>query len=297
MKASIVIRTRNEGRKIRRLLDSIFSQTVDFEYEVIIIDTESEDDTLAIASEYPLNVINILQKDFNYPKSCNIGVNAAKGQIVIFISGHAYPMNNLWLKSLVNGFDNENIIAVTGPLYVCPEHQNNPFLTFYNQHVYNKNSCNAINIHLTNVNAAYKKDLLLEVPFDEKIPFYSEEKFWKKKILDMYPESKILKQYEAKVYHSHNPNIKSLWFSYYMAGKANSYSYLEGIRLLSVLKKIIINSMNNLIYYKKSFSKINIFWYLKIPLYHAVKNLAFYKGHNYQVKYSHNGNKEVYNQK
>ena len=69
-KISVVIRTYNEQKHIRDVLESLKSQTYT-NYEVIILDSESSDQTLKIASEYDVRIEHIKKKDFNYSYASN----------------------------------------------------------------------------------------------------------------------------------------------------------------------------------------------------------------------------------
>ena len=53
-KVSIIIRTFNESQYIEELLMSIRSQTIS-DTEIIIVDSESTDNTVQIASKYLIN--------------------------------------------------------------------------------------------------------------------------------------------------------------------------------------------------------------------------------------------------
>lgn len=78
VETSIIIRTFNEGRHLGRLLDSILAQ----EYcnrEIIVVDSGSTDDTLAIAARYPVKIITIRKEDFSFGYSLNVGCKNAAG--------------------------------------------------------------------------------------------------------------------------------------------------------------------------------------------------------------------------
>ena len=52
-KVSIIIRTKNEEKWIKSCLNSLVSQTYD-NYEIILVDNESTDDTLQIVNDHTL---------------------------------------------------------------------------------------------------------------------------------------------------------------------------------------------------------------------------------------------------
>jgi len=58
-KASIIILTRNAGKKIASVLTAVFSGRIDFELEVIAVDSGSTDGTKDILAKYPVRLIEI----------------------------------------------------------------------------------------------------------------------------------------------------------------------------------------------------------------------------------------------
>ncbi len=80
---SIVIPTYNAERYMPNLLDSIFRNKID-DMEVIIVDDCSRDNTVEIAKNYPVQVIE-LEKNGGPARARNIGVEAAKGDIIFFL--------------------------------------------------------------------------------------------------------------------------------------------------------------------------------------------------------------------
>jgi glycosyltransferase involved in cell wall biosynthesis len=68
---------------MKPLLESIFRNKIK-EMEVIIVDDCSKDDTVSIAKNYPVKVIE-LQKNGGPARARNIGVEASKGEIIFFL--------------------------------------------------------------------------------------------------------------------------------------------------------------------------------------------------------------------
>jgi len=97
---SIVIRTRNDGAHIKRLMHDIHAQVFDGAIQVIVVDTESSDDTVTYASRRGAQIINLAQRDFTYPKALNRGFQAAKHPWVVTLVGHSSLSSVLFLKSL-----------------------------------------------------------------------------------------------------------------------------------------------------------------------------------------------------
>ena len=55
---SIIIRTKNEERWISHCLEAVFSQKIDADLEVVIVDNNSNDNTVEVAKRYPIKKAN-----------------------------------------------------------------------------------------------------------------------------------------------------------------------------------------------------------------------------------------------
>lgn len=101
MRASIVIRTLNEGRYLNDLLVMIGQQaTKDIEIETVLIDSGSTDDTLDIARSHGARITHIPKAEFSFGRSLNRGSAFATGDILVYISGHCVPVDRHWLQTL-----------------------------------------------------------------------------------------------------------------------------------------------------------------------------------------------------
>jgi glycosyltransferase involved in cell wall biosynthesis len=100
-RASVVIRTLNEGRYLDELLTAIRQQrTRDLDCEVVIVDSGSTDETLAIAEKHGCTIVHIKRENFSFGRSLNIGCEEAKGEVLVITSGHCVPASSDWLKNL-----------------------------------------------------------------------------------------------------------------------------------------------------------------------------------------------------
>lgn len=111
--ASIVIRCYNEAEHLPKLLSELKRQTFR-DYEVVVVDSGSDDGTLEILENEDVNLQHIEKNDFSFGRSLNIGCRAASGEFLVFISAHCYPENEFWLENLLSGFEDEAVAAVYG---------------------------------------------------------------------------------------------------------------------------------------------------------------------------------------
>jgi glycosyltransferase involved in cell wall biosynthesis len=101
MLVSIIIRTYNEEKYLNELLLAIRMQASEFiEYEIVLVDSGSTDNTLAIARAHGCRITHIEKSQFTFGRSLNIGCEFSRGDVLVFISGHCIPVNNTWLEEL-----------------------------------------------------------------------------------------------------------------------------------------------------------------------------------------------------
>ncbi len=100
---SIIIPTYNSERFMPNLLDSIFKTDVE-DMEVIIVDDCSTDNTVKIAKEYPVRVLQ-LEANSGPAKARNRGVKEAKGDIIFFLDADVIVMDGT-VKEAKGYFDN-----------------------------------------------------------------------------------------------------------------------------------------------------------------------------------------------
>jgi len=102
MLVSVIIRTYNEERYLKRLLDGIRAQKSDaFEIEIVIVDSGSTDSTLKIAEQNQCRITHIKKSDFSFGRSLNVGCDFGQGDYLVFVSGHCIPADDHWLELLV----------------------------------------------------------------------------------------------------------------------------------------------------------------------------------------------------
>ena len=102
MDISIVIRTFNEAKHLPELLAKIRTQKVGgAHFEIVVVDSGSTDETLNIAQEYNCRIVHIGKDDFTFGRSLNLGCKSSRGEILVFVSGHCIPTNDVWLVELI----------------------------------------------------------------------------------------------------------------------------------------------------------------------------------------------------
>jgi len=105
---SVVIRALNEADHIGELLSRLAEQSTRPD-EIVLVDSGSSDGTVRIAEQFGVNVIHMPPSEFTFGRSLNWGCEEAKGQILIFVSAHVYPLERDWLEKLVAPFEDDRV--------------------------------------------------------------------------------------------------------------------------------------------------------------------------------------------
>lgn len=195
---SVVLRSKNEERWIRRCLNAVFAQVVS-ELEVVLVDNHSTDSTRAIAQEYPCRVVDISDEEFSFGRALNVGIRETRGELIALLSGHCIPVHDYWLSCMRVGFDTNSVAAVYGRQEPLPD--TDPFdkrdlwTTFGVERKVQRKD-----FFFHNGNSMIRRDLWNRLPFDEAISGV-EDRDWAKKVLaDGYS---IVYEPTASVYHYH----------------------------------------------------------------------------------------------
>jgi len=172
--ASILIRTKNEARSLGATLKQVSSQTLP-PFEIFIIDSGSHDETLEIAARFPVQIIDIPQREWSYSRALNLGAAQAKGEIIVCLSAHCLPTDNHWLERLLRHFDDPSVAAAWGPS--CRPDRPLPPPQPPTRQQPGDYTLETRTFGLENSNSALRRALWLEFPFDESLPA-TEDKAW-----------------------------------------------------------------------------------------------------------------------
>ncbi|EKN62793.1 glycosyltransferase [Schinkia azotoformans] len=111
IKLSVLLVTYNHEKYIKEAMDSILLQQLDYDYEIVVADDCSTDDTLNIIKEYKKQYpdkIRILdgEKNLGITKNYKRGFNACKGEYIAVLEGDDYWTSPQKLNKQVNVLDN-----------------------------------------------------------------------------------------------------------------------------------------------------------------------------------------------
>jgi rhamnosyltransferase len=112
-RVSIILRVKNEGRTLGAVLDGIRRQVGVEAPEIVVIDSGSTDNTLAIAEAHGAQIIRIAPADFTWGGAINTGIEACSGDIAVLLSGHCVAVDERWLAELLAPFDDSRVAATS----------------------------------------------------------------------------------------------------------------------------------------------------------------------------------------
>jgi rhamnosyltransferase len=193
---SIIIRTKNEEKWISSCLRGVFRQ----EYkniEVIIVDNESKDRTVAKAQEFPIKLVEI--KKFFPGKAINDGIRASSGDYIVCLSGHCIPVNDKWLSNLIKDLKNPSVAGVYSrqqPLSFTSDLDKRDLLTVFgkDRKIQIKDS------FFHNASSAFTREIWKQFPFDEKLTNI-EDRIWGELVISY--GFNIIYEPDSSVYHWH----------------------------------------------------------------------------------------------
>ena len=110
---SIVIRALNEAEHLPALFSGLLRQSRQPD-QVVLVDSGSADDTVAIAGAHGAAVVRIAPAEFSFGRALNLGCAAATGDVLVIVSAHVYPLDEKWLDRMVGPFARPDVGLVYG---------------------------------------------------------------------------------------------------------------------------------------------------------------------------------------
>lgn len=108
---SIVIPTKDAGPRFRETLEAIRRQAGRYDIEIIVVDSGSSDETVALSERYGAQVLSIPAEAFNHGEARNEGIRRARGEFVALLVQDAVPADKRWLDALVRALHGDPQVA------------------------------------------------------------------------------------------------------------------------------------------------------------------------------------------
>ena len=174
---SVVIPALNAAGYLPALFEALDAQKPHPPGEIVLIDSNSTDDTVRIASGRPEVAVHPIER-FSHGRSRNMGARLASGDVIVYLSQDARPEGDSWLAQLVAPFADDTVAATYSRQVPWPEA--NPMEQFFlanhfppgesvRRSASNGDGLGLRQVFFSNVSSAVRRDLLLDHPFDEDL--------------------------------------------------------------------------------------------------------------------------------
>jgi len=277
---SIVILTKNAGRRFENLLTNLKSQSYQ-DFEIVVVDSGSTDNTLEFARKYGCKIHQIKPDEFHHSRTRNLGAELATGDYLVFITQDVMPLDDQFLEIIINNLQGEKVAGVYGRQIAYPDA--NPIEKFFYEYFYPSerktitfkdveklSEFYVSNVFISDVCSAIKKDVWEKYKFDERI-IMAEDKKWAIDVLKAGFE--LIYEPKIKVYHSHRYSLISGFKRRFDDGVAMRQICDSG----SVASRGFSYLINEMKYLSKNYSQ----WVPYALVYDFVRFTGFALGKNY----------------
>ncbi len=210
---SVIIPTLNGGKRFRQLLQLLSTQSVIAD-ELIVVDSDSTDDTVAIAREFKAKIIQISRQEFDHGATRTMAVKESRGEIVLFFTQDAVPASADVIKNLITPLVENKKIAISYGRQLPNKNAtlfartlrtfNYPAISVVRKFA-DRKQCGLKTAFVSNSCSAYKKGYLQDVGYFKERLIFGEDTCCAGKLLKKgYQVAYVA---EAAVFHSHNYSV------------------------------------------------------------------------------------------
>jgi len=116
---TVIIAARNEAENLQKNLDSFLTQDYP-NYQVIVVNDASIDESATILAEFSLKYKNLYSTNIHFDEkfihgkktALNLGIKAAKTDLLLFSDADCKPASKNWIKSIVKNFDEKTNFVI-----------------------------------------------------------------------------------------------------------------------------------------------------------------------------------------
>ena len=266
---TIILRTFNNDDIVGQTLKALSSQSYK-DYELLVVDSGSTDNTLKIVSSYEHRLIKVKKEDYHPGIVLNNAVSKANTGLIVFLNSDTVMLHKNCLRTLINELKDEETSAVYARQVARPEA--NPWVRRDYEIAFPKDKDSPSWMYYSLPLSGIKKAVW------EKNKFYTEA--WASEDTKMgvdLTEKGFKIKYLPNVIamHSHNYTLKQIYNRRFVEGEADAYIFSKRSSVASMLKSYVSSLINDSIYHLKSFEIKELFFsFLRRFIY----QYAYYKG-------------------
>ncbi|HSJ09307.1 MAG TPA: glycosyltransferase family 2 protein [Longimicrobiales bacterium] len=245
MRISIVVPVRNGGTLFRHLCSSLARTRDAYDADVVIIDSGSSDDTVALARDAGFRVHCIPPSEFGHGSTRNLGVRLAHGDVVCFLTHDVLPCTPSWPLLFAEALAQPGVAGVYGRqvprdasamemFFVSLNYPAEPLRFDPRPDGHHPRPGRVV---FSNAFSAVRRDVALRIPFPEEIG-YSEDLVWAHSALAA--GCSIVYEPRAEALHAHHYTLRGLFRRTYLVGRTlHAYgigggaSFPESVRFLA----------------------------------------------------------------
>ena len=209
----IIMRSDNDRMIIERTLEQLLIQ--DWPYRLFVIDSESTDGTRELAQHYAHEVIDIPAGMYAPGHILNEGMRATTSPIVVFLDSDCTPADNVWLSTLVDGFEMETECAARFGRQI-PRLDCWPLFAKDIETTFGDGHRQALRKHCFSIgSSAIRRTVWEEMPFNDRLA-HSEDVEWTWRAKQRGYTIRYIP--ESRVFHSHNYTLGQSYRRYRSRG-------------------------------------------------------------------------------
>ncbi|MGI9536116.1 MAG: glycosyltransferase family 2 protein [Desulfocapsaceae bacterium] len=223
-KISIIIPTRNGSETLRELLASLTIQSCQAD-EILVIDSDSEDDTPETAVGYGAVVHKIELKSFDHGGTRTMAARMAQGDILVFLTQDVLPASPTMLEELIAPIRDIDDVSLSYGRQL-PSFQATEIAAHLRNFNYpsesqvktyaDRQKLGFQTVFVSNSCAAYRRSSLADIGYFEADLIFGEDSCAAGRLLEN--GGKIVYSANATVYHSHNYSWSEEFCRYFDIG-------------------------------------------------------------------------------
>jgi rhamnosyltransferase len=269
-KVTVIMRTKNSQHDLEQALPALFSQDYP-SFELLVVDSGSQDGTLDVLSRYPCRVERIRAEEYYPGPVLNRAVAMADTEIVVFQNSDVVPLRQDALRRLVEPFGDPEVKATFARQVPRPEAEN--WVRRDYSAAFPTSGVAPDWLPLSLPFAAMRRSAWRQQPFYDEA-WGSEDTAWGERARQRGWSIRYVP--EAVVMHSHNYTLRQLYGRKFIEGEADAFIYRRHATLAGSLSTALRASARDLLHHAK---RRQVRDGAAAPVRRAVESWAHFRGH------------------